>query len=64
MSDQLPEYKSEDIFKDIPGDPDNVNMVIPPEVLKRMGWTEGTKIKISVGDKGTLVIEKVDDGEK
>lgn len=64
MSDQLPEYKSEDIFKDIAGDPDNVNMVIPPEVLKRMGWTEGTKIKISVGDKGTLVIEKVDDGEK
>ena len=29
---QTKEYKADEIFKDIEGDPNNVNMVIPPEV--------------------------------
>ena len=31
-------YKVEDIFEDIEGDPENVNMTIPPEISERMGW--------------------------
>jgi hypothetical protein len=30
-------YKVEDIFEDIEGDPENVNMNIPPENPERMG---------------------------
>ena len=32
---KMKEYKTEEIFQDIDGDPDNVNMVIPPEVLEK-----------------------------
>lgn len=56
------EYKKEDIFKKIAGDPNNVNMVIPPEVLKKMGWGEGTQIKVEAQD-GQLVITEVKDNK-
>ena len=55
-------YKYEDIFEDIPDDPDNVIMNIPPEIMEKMGWDEGDEIKVSVGDKGTVIIEKVNNG--
>lgn len=54
------DYKPEDIFKNIEGDPNNVNMVIPPEVLEKMGWGEGTKIKVETQD-GKLVITEIKD---
>lgn len=54
-------FKVEEIFQDIPGDNANVNFKIPPEIMKEQGWAEGDKIKISWGDKGTIIIEKVDD---
>ena len=56
------EYKVEDIFQDIEGDPDNMNMTIPPEVSERMGWTEGDVLKIVVED-GVISIEKKVDTE-
>jgi antitoxin component of MazEF toxin-antitoxin module len=34
-------------------------MTIPPEVLKQQGWTEGTAVKISIGDQGSVIIEEV-----
>jgi|TARA_R110002073_G_scaffold115309_3_gene252964 hypothetical protein len=51
------EYKVEDIFQDIEGDPDNMNMTIPPEVSERMGWTEGDILHITV-EKGVISIAK------
>lgn len=56
-------YKVEDIFHDIEGDPNNVNMTIPPEIMEKQGWTEGTKIKVEIGDKGTIIITEVKDEE-
>ena len=50
-------YKVEDIFQDIEGDPDNVNMNIPPEISERMGWIEGDILKITVED-GQISINK------
>lgn len=50
-------YKVEDIFQDIEGDPENVNMTIPPEISERMGWTEGDILKITVED-GQISISK------
>lgn len=57
-------YKAEEIFHDIPGDPDNVNMTIPPEIMESQGWKEGDTIKVEVGDQGTIIITKVDKQEK
>ena len=57
-------YKVEDIFQDIEGDPDNVNMNIPPEISERMGWTEGDILKITVEDGQISIIKKEPDGEE
>jgi hypothetical protein len=54
-------YKAEDIFQDIEGDPENVTMTIPEEVLRQKGWGEGTRIKVEVGDQGTLIITEIKD---
>jgi translation initiation factor IF-1 len=50
-------YKVEDIFQDIEGDPDNVNMTIPPEVAERAGWKPGDILKITV-ENGQISITK------
>ena len=52
-------FKVEDIFEDIPDDPNNVNMTIPPEVCEAAGLKPGDPVKILLGDQGTLIIEKL-----
>jgi AbrB family looped-hinge helix DNA binding protein len=56
-------YSYEEIFQDIPDDPDNVLMTIPPEIMEKMGWKEGDNIKVEVGDQGTVIIKKIDGKE-
>jgi len=56
-------YKVEDIFQDIEGDPDHVTMTIPEEILREKGWGEGTRIKVEVGDQGTLIITEIKDDD-
>ena len=51
-------FKVDDIFEDIPGDPDNVIMKIPPEVIKHTGWKEGDTLNIEV-ENGSIVINKL-----
>jgi hypothetical protein len=53
------EFKAEEIFQDIPGDDKNVTMKIPDEIMEAQGWKEGTKIKVEIGDKGTIIISEV-----
>ena len=53
-------FKAEDIFQDIPGDDKNVLMTIPEEIMEEMGWKEGDNIKVSVGDQGSVIIEKLE----
>jgi formylmethanofuran dehydrogenase subunit D len=50
-------YTAEDIFEDIPGDPDNVMMKIPPEILERNGWKEGDTLTVKLED-GAIIITK------
>ena len=57
-------YKVEDIFQDIEGDPDNVNMNIPPEISERMGWIEGDILKITVEDGQISISKKEPDVEE
>jgi hypothetical protein len=51
-------FNVEDIFEDIPGDPDNVIMKIPPEILERNGWNTGDTLNVEIQD-GAIVISKV-----
>jgi hypothetical protein len=50
-------YNVEDIFEEIDGDPDNILMKIPQEILDHNGWKEGDVLTITVED-GTIVIIK------
>ena len=50
-------FLAEDLFEDIPGDPDNVLLKIPPEICEAQGWVEGTALNIQVED-GKMIISK------
>ncbi len=51
-------YLVEELFEDIPGDPDNVIFKIPPEICEKMGWGEGDQIHITVSE-GKMIFSKV-----
>ena len=51
-------YKAKDIFKDIEGDPDNVLMTIPPEIIKHLGLKEDDTVDVTARDN-SLIISKV-----
>lgn len=51
-------YTVDELFEDIPGDPDNIMLKIPPEICEQQGWKEGDTIKIIVED-GKMVLTKV-----
>jgi hypothetical protein len=51
-------YTVDELFEDIPGDPENVMMNIPPEVLEETGWKEGDTLNISLENE-TIVIKKL-----
>lgn len=51
-------FLAEEIFQEIPGDPDNVMMTIPPEICEAQGWKEGDTLNIEVSD-GKMIISKV-----
>jgi len=59
MTDSV--YKVEDIFKEIPGDEDNVLMQIPPEVIEQMGWNPGDTIHVTVLENGSISITRKED---
>ena len=50
-------FLAEEIFEDIPGDPDNVIMKLPPALLEQTGWKEGDTLNIEIED-GAIVISK------
>lgn len=51
-------YTVEELFEDIPGDPDNVIFKIPPEICEEQGWEEGDTMSIKV-ENGAMIISKV-----
>ena len=56
-------YNYEEIFEEIPGDPDNILLKFPPEMLEETGWKEGDTINIEMLN-GSLHISKSDVAEK
>ena len=51
-------YTYEEIFQEIPDDPDNIMMTIPPEILTKSGWVAGDTLNIKV-ENGCLILTKV-----
>ena len=51
-------YTYEDIFEDIPGDPDNVIMKFPPELEKELGWLINDTINITL-DGNSIVLSNI-----
>jgi len=41
-------FAAEDIFEEIPGEPENVLLKIPPELAEQMGWKPGDTISVEV----------------
>ncbi len=50
-------YNVEDIFTEIDGDPDNILMKIPEEILEHNGWKEGDELTVTI-ENGAIVISK------
>jgi hypothetical protein len=48
-------YLVEELFEDIPGDPDNVILKLPQEICDAQGWIEGTKLDVTAQD-GALML--------
>lgn len=57
MENKTLTFNAEDIFEEINGDPDNVILKFPPEVLEHTGWKEGDTLDITVED-GAIVVKK------
>lgn len=51
-------FNAEEIFEGIPGDPDNVIMKFPPEILEKTGWKDGDTLDITL-EEGSIVVKKV-----
>ena len=50
-------FNVEEIFKEIPEDPDNVTLEFPPEVIESTGWQVGDILNITIKDNA-IVIKK------
>lgn len=50
-------FNAEDIFEDIPGDPNNVLLKFPPEILEQTGWKTGDTLDIKL-ENGAIVVTK------
>ena len=46
-------YSYEEIFQEIPEDPDNILLKFPLEILEEAGWDVGTILNITVEDTGS-----------
>ena len=53
-------YLTEELFSDIPDDPDHILFTIPPEVIADTGWKEGDTLNFEIKD-GCLHISKVEE---
>jgi len=53
----LEAYKVEDIFTDIPDDPDNIHMNIPTEIIEQLCLKEGDMLYVSV-ENNMMILKK------
>jgi hypothetical protein len=51
-------YLVEELFQDIPDDPENILFTIPPEICERAGWNVGDTLSLTV-ENGSMIIKKI-----
>lgn len=51
-------YTVEELFSDIPGDPANVLLTFPPEVLESVCWEVGDTLSIRAEDDKIIIGKK------
>lgn len=51
-------YLAEELFQEIPGDPENILLNIPPEICKEANLNPGDTVDIRV-ENGSMIISKV-----
>ena len=51
-------YLVEELFQDIPDDPDNVLLTIPPEICEHMGLNPGDTVHLEINE-GQLILKKI-----
>lgn len=44
-------YNADEIFEEIPSDPESVLLKIPPELAASMGWEPGDTIQVTATDE-------------
>ena len=59
MTNNTVVYNAQDVFENISDDPENVTMKIPSEIAEQADIVPGDNLKISWGDQGTVIIEKI-----
>lgn len=50
---------SKEVFSPDPDNPEQMIMALPPEIVASAGFNEGDEIKVSLGDQGTIILEKI-----
>jgi hypothetical protein len=50
---------AKEVFTPDPDDPGKTILTIPPNVLAKSDFKVGDDIKVSIGDQGTIILEKV-----
>lgn len=50
---------SKELFSPDPDNPEMCILTIPPEVLEQAKIQPGDEVKMKLGDKGTIIIEKL-----
>lgn len=54
----IKKYLFEELFQDIPDDPENILMTIPPEICEQANLNPGDTVNIEVKD-GSMTISKI-----
>ena len=49
---------AKEVFTHDPDNPEQTILTIPPNVIERAGFKIGDQIKVSIGDQGTIILEK------
>ena len=60
MTEKTWVFKKEEIFSET-DEKGMVTMKIPKEISDKKGWVVGDNLKMSVGDQGTIIIEKLEE---
>jgi bifunctional DNA-binding transcriptional regulator/antitoxin component of YhaV-PrlF toxin-antitoxin module len=56
MTDESKQIQYEVVTQE--GENGELLLPIPPQILKEMGWTEGTELRFDLDDKGRYILRK------